>query len=307
MIKKIEYIRFQLQRKFLKKNNVNHTIYGNRLLETDEGNILISRYLEQDTPCFIARIGSVEMQAINSVFNQKYGLRKGIPHVVMETLSNNAGFFPENVENLYKFFEIYCQAAEAIDIAAVLMNRDEDFFYHNYSEAKKYLKLNALEPYYSENPWSKSLENKKILVVNPFVETIKKQYDKRKYLFKDKEVLPTFELITFKPVQSIGENTGGFGTWFEALEYMKKEISRIEFDIAIIGCGAYAFPLGAFIKEMGRKAIIVGGATQILFGIKGIRWDEHPKISKLYNEYWVRPSANETPKGSGKVEGGCYW
>ena len=33
-------------------------------------------------------------------------------------------------------------------------------------------------------------------------------------------------------------------------------------------------PLAAFIKSIGKKAVHLGGSTQILFGIKGERWDE---------------------------------
>ena len=88
---------------------------------------------------------------------------------------------------------------------------------------------------------------------------------------------------------------------------MKEQIRKIDFDIAIIGCGAYAFPLGAYVKKLGKKAIVLAGATQILFGIKGRRWDNHPVISKLYNEYWVRPKENEKPKQYSRIEGGCYW
>ena len=36
-------------------------------------------------------------------------------------------------------------------------------------------------------------------------------------------------------------------------------------------------------------AVQMSGATQLLFGIKGKRWDTHPIISKLYNEAWGPP------------------
>ena len=49
----------------------------------------------------------------------------------------------------------------------------------------------------------------------------------------------------------------------------------------------------------------MSGATQLLFGIKGKRWDDHPIISKLYNDAWVRPE--ETLAHKEKVEGGSYW
>lgn len=86
---------------------------------------------------------------------------------------------------------------------------------------------------------------------------------------------------------------------------MKHKIDSINYDICLIGCGAYGFPLAAYIKRQGKQAIHVGGALQLLFGIKGRRWDE--MYQNVYNEYWVRPSKNETPQTSGNVEGGCYW
>ena len=50
---------------------------------------------------------------------------------------------------------------------------------------------------------------------------------------------------------------------------------KIDFDVAIIGCGAYGFPLAAKLKQAGKQAIHLAGATQLLFGIKGKRWEEY--------------------------------
>ena len=56
----------------------------------------------------------------------------------------------------------------------------------------------------------------------------------------------------------------------------------------------------------------LGGATQLLFGIRGKRWEDENynkqyNYSALMNEYWVRPSEDEIPDGAKKVEGACYW
>ena len=88
---------------------------------------------------------------------------------------------------------------------------------------------------------------------------------------------------------------------------MFEQAMKTDFEVAIIGCGAYGFPLAAKIKSSGRSAVHMGGAVQLLFGIKGKRWDTHPVIGKMYNEYWVRPDDSERPKGLEAVEGGCYW
>jgi len=121
--------------------------------------------------------------------------------------------------------------------------------------------------------------------------------------------LPVFELKTVKAVQSIAGSIVGFETWFDAYSYMCDEIAKVNFDIAIIGAGAYGLPLASFVKRLGRQAIHMGGVTQILFGIKGRRWevDYAESIAKLFNEHWISPSQSEIPKGHNRVEEGCYW
>ena len=123
-------------------------------------------------------------------------------------------------------------------------------------------------------------------------------------------ILPEFELKTLKAVQTIaGEKDERFSTWFETLEYMFEETMKIDFDIAIIGCGAYGMPLAAKLKKAGKQAIHLGGATQLLFGIKGKRWEENypSKIASCFNEYWGYLADSEKPKNAGTVEMGCYW
>lgn len=99
-----------------------------------------------------------------------------------------------------------------------------------------------------------------------------------------------------------------YSDWFCALDYMKKEINKKDFDIALIGFGAYGLPLAAHVKRMGRKSVHMGGILQFLFGIKGKRYvEESHKTSKYINGYIVSPPDTDKPKKSNLVEGGCYW
>ena len=59
-------------------------------------------------------------------------------------------------------------------------------------------------------------------------------------------------------------------------------------------------------KALENKQYTGGGATQLLFGIKGFRWDSVLEKT-FYNEHWIRPDSSERPKGAEKVEGACYW
>jgi len=91
---------------------------------------------------------------------------------------------------------------------------------------------------------------------------------------------------------------------------MCQDISKLDFEVAVIGAGAYGMFLGAFCKRMGKQALHLGGASQLLFGIKGERWEHQypPEFSaRLFNEHWVRPSEAQKPQGVEKVENSCYW
>ena len=76
------------------------------------------------------------------------------------------------------------------------------------------------EPWSSpEKPWSAALKGKKVLVIHPFKETIERQYKRREEIFPGTDILPEFELITLKAVQTVaGEKDNRFSTWFDALE-----------------------------------------------------------------------------------------
>lgn len=101
-----------------------------------------------------------------------------------------------------------------------------------------------------QNPWTKALANQKVLVIHPFAETILNQYKKRELLFTNPDILPLFkELHIIKAVQSLGGDDKRFNNWFDALEWMKYKMNQIDYDICLIGCGAYGFPLAAHAKN----------------------------------------------------------
>ena len=271
-------------------------------------------------PCLICRIGSTELKAILNQLDiaSSDGLwTKSIKYIrgdigpfwsddnIGILMHNLAGFFPADAASLEKFANLVLRDLQNIDVLGSWLAdeiRLEKFFPN-----AKIVPLKDLEPYYHADPWSEVLEGKRVLVIHPYEDSIKKQYANHRVLFDNPRILPKFELITLKAVQSIAGNKTAFANWFEALAWMCRNVSRLNFDIAIIGAGAYSLPLASFVKNFGKKALHLGGATQILFGIKGKRWDEIPFFKQLYNENWVRPLSTETPDNFRMVESGCYW
>ena len=291
---------------FLTRNNIIHP-YGKDLLTGSSGNEKILKLLKEKGPFMATRIGSSELSCIY-FYSMHRNKKISYPGLVRNEMSILSGFFPNDDENLDRFSELFLERIEDTDIMGVWFNRGEDFICRHFCRGAAIIELRALEPYYYNNPWSRGLAKKKVLVIHPFADSIISQYNNnRNLLFENKNMLPDFELITLKAVQSYGNIQTGFQNWFDALHDMEQKISSMDFDVAIIGAGAYGLPLASFIKRLGKAAIHMGGATQILFGIKGSRWDNHRVISELYNKYWVRPSDSETPVYYKNIDHGCYW
>lgn len=282
---------------------------------------LIYNKLISNKPCMIARFGSVELNAITNYRGIKQYKNHYIDFIKgkspqwwwnkkgLQEMRTNAGFFPSTPQMAAKFSEMMINDMPLVDILAS-WRPEENYFKEELKQAS-FVNFELINPYWSKTPWTKALKGKKILVIHPFAETIKKQYARRELLFKNPDILPKFELKTIKAVQSLGRNDQ-FKTWFDALKWMKDEMDKIDYDICLIGCGAYVFPLAVHAKKTGKKAVHLAGALQLLFGIRGARWED-PNYNKNYNyaslmnEYWVKPSENEKPQNAQHVEGACYW
>lgn len=272
--------------------------------ERQVSNIIISRILD-DKPFLLGRFGNVELEVVRIVLEEKLTDEQLLQHNSVKLLSTFGGFYPVTIEALKLFASMYHTLMPEIDVLGSWCI-DELYFKKELALSKKIM-LSQIEPYLLSNPWSFALKGKKVLVVNPLVDTIKTQYLHRELLFKDPRVLPEFELSLFKPVYELNNDNHEYKSWFEAFEKMRNEILQIDFDIAILGCGAFGLPLASAIKKAGKKAVVMGGATQVLFGIRGKRWDDIPVFETLFNDYWVYPSETETPSGYKKLENGCYW
>jgi hypothetical protein len=284
--------------------------FRQKILFDQAGNDRIAELIDGKEPLMISRLGMVEMWCLRFFLEKRADKRKSYSRRVKKTISNNAGFFPVDDDSLDAFSEMYLDHLKQADAMGVWLYKHEDFFCNNFCGGAELFDNACLEPFRFANPWSSRLAGKKVLVVHPFVESIRRQYEgKRELLFPSSDILPDFELKTVKAVQSIAGSAVGFPSWFDAYRHMCDEMAQVDFDICLIGAGAYGLPLASFAKSLGKQAIHLGGVTQILFGIKGRRWElEYAETTaKLFNEHWVRPSESEIPANKDKVERGCYW
>lgn len=287
---------------------------------------ILYNVLADGKPVMIARYGSTEMLCMVNYL----GVLKGA-HVcnyitnkqpewwwgnnIRIQMTQWSGFFPSTNENLTKFSQLMIESSEDLDVLGSWLEHEQYFIG----------KLNIplvwiiyLEPFWAEKPWTRVLKGKKVLVVHPFASLIEMQYQKkREGLFINPDILPEFELYTIPAVQSLGGGNNEFSDWFEALAWMQSEIDKVDFDICLLGCGAYGFPLASHIKIKGKQAVHMGGSLQLLFGIKGKRWTDPQKsidtfgkpgmYEALFNEHWVFPGDENKPLNADQVEGACYW
>jgi len=287
--------------------------YANQwVLHKQDTNNRIAAMIRSGKPFMVARFGNTELSVMTSVLKRRlFGSTPEIEERFDDwfySLGELSGFFPMKKELAEDFTDLMLDCCKAVDIQAMFHCHMDDYVMTEFMPQAKVTYLNHIEPWRCKKPWTVALKGKKILVIHPFDESIRNQYEKRKLLFENPNVLPDFELKTLKAVQTIaGEKDERFKTWFEALEYMYEEALKIDFDLAIIGCGAYGFPLAAKLKRAGKQVIHMGGATQILFGIKGRRWVENPRAEVKFNDAWVYPLKSETPQNCNAVEEHCYW
>lgn len=309
------YIRSKLQEKNASPDRIrrylkNKSVVANGKVQTaEEINNCIKDMILSGNPFLAGRFGATELFCVRTFdfeVESKYDK-------ALSQMENWSGFFPSKKELGDKFKNLMLDLIPEANVMGIWMLPFEEYYLNSYGNKQlKTTYLLDLEPWSSpEKPWSAALKGKKVLVIHPFKETIERQYKRREEIFPGTDILPKFELITLKAVQTVaGEKDNRFSTWFDALEWMYQEAMKIDFDVAIIGCGAYGFPLAAKLKQAGKQAIHLAGATQLLFGIKGKRWEENTAfayVQKFFNDAWVYPSDEDKPKAADKVEGGCYW
>lgn len=333
-------LKFDLKRYFKQDGKIlqydfpNH-IEGRYIYKAEEANDILSKFIIAEKPCMIARMGGTELNIVKYFYDRKDEvLQVHYPEALIEEARLLPGIFSSDNDTLIRFSSEVLSYLRDIDVLLVWnCFRSPQYYTTKAHFLREYanprITLTNTEPItfgmFRNNSWTKHLKGKKVLVISPFTETIKKQYENRKLLFEDKDILPDFDLKLIKSPQGIGKNNlkEEYGTWFNALESMKQQMNNTDFDICLVGAGAYGYHLAHHAKGIGKIGIHVAGALQLLFGIKGSRWTNASKsnisingstqggIDHLLNEYWVYPAENEVPKATEKfvqMEGEkAYW
>ena len=257
--------------------------------------------LSKGCGALIGRHGSTEMMSILS----------DSPELYSKPLEVYSGVFSGS---FHEWVIDYKEATSQADIFAVgwyMPLATKEIVYVKKISKAELIPLRSLEPYYCSSPWSSILSGRRVTVVSSFADTMEGQV--KQDLWENKMILPeatwSFVRSYYCPSIACGkcEWPSGVICWKTAIDYLEAQILKTRPEIVLIGCGGLAMPLGLRLKRKGIIVVVLGGAIQILFGIKGLRWETHPEISQFFNDSWVFPSDEEIPGGAEKIEGGCYW
>jgi hypothetical protein len=236
------------------------------------------------------------------------------------TLKNNTGVLITDMAQTIEFAQPYMKSFETCEIYGGCEKHGPMYDkYHanidSFCKNKKRIWAEAFAAYnyIYTTPWTHALRGKRILVISPFVDSIRKQLPIRDKLYDGVDLFPecTFELV--KSPMTLGyDNTTELEDYFGVhLREFKKQVDAVkdQYDIALVGCGGYDALICNHIYESGKSAIQVGDVLQMLFGIFGNRWiNDTPEIMKLFfNQHWTRPAPSETPKCHKSIENSCYW
>lgn len=294
-------------------NNIN---YHMNTLTIKQSNELLIKLINNDKPFYIARMG-VGPETMVPVF---YKQHRQLDHRILnqlKSLDNNNGIYAKDIHDIEKFCKEYIKGVEESTCLAAFptMIVNEQEYLRN--KTCPVIHNRVLEPFYCclENvkPWTHYLLGKKILIVHPFVDSFRKQLSRNFQIFKNKDkriFLDGQEFLFYKCFVTTAGNHS-HSSWIETFEIMCNDISKFDFDIALLGCGGYGLPLSNYIhKQLNKGAIYVGGGLQLLFGVMGKRWENNDMWKTIINENdtkFIRPSGDEIIQNKDRVEGGCFW
>ena len=299
----------------LKLRLLNNKLLDRSLKEIHERDLATFEELRQKlfhkTPFLAGKIGGAELLALEHLDHRlKFKWPKGWSwRSPAARLHNNAGVFPIQKKSFMNWNEEMRQSIATTDFLCAWQN---DPFLKEYETAL----IQSLAPQSCAIPMSllgrdilPVIATSRWLVISPFVKTMQKQLSRMKQINDPDGKLEIdwdhiFKTCKFVrcPFHSHLE-TSPFASWEDGLDKLAVEVASKEFDVALIGAGAWSLPLGKRIKQLGKSAIHMGGETQLLFGIKGKRWVNY----NIYNSTWVNTDPEETPEDTNRVEDGCYW
>jgi hypothetical protein len=290
----------------------------------EQGAKMICETFATENPFFIGRNGTIEVEVLYFWLIHRHqapaSRRLEYAEAHKRYLENNAGVFPTTTESLDRWCEEYVAALGDMNCCAAgwykpMVNKEKALL-DGFARSTCYrCPLRSLEPYYAPAGlrWTEQLKGRRVCIVSSFADTMEKQLGKLIWTGDRAGLLegPEWCFVRTGYAPSVAQGQAGWPkgceSWEQAVTHIVWEVEMTKAEVAVIGCGGLGMVIAGHLRKKGISCIVMGGAVQVLFGIKGKRWATHSVISGFWNDAWVSPAADEIPGGSAYVEGGCYW
>jgi len=281
------------------------------MYDLKDANAKMVKLLRKGRPFLVTRLGGETGRVACSI------LLGRTPHERdVFAMQKNAGIYCNSTADVSLYAQMYNRALRNSTYLACfphLCTETQHVYRKTYS--LKALHNRVLEPFHCVvqgiSPWSQKLIGKKVLVVSPFARSMREQMDAGFRIFRDIDIFSAGQAFLFYKAYCSLAGHRPHESWVETFQSMCRDIAKLDFDVALLGCGGYGLPLCDFIySTMGKSAVYVGGGLQLLFGVMGKRWVENDMWKKIIRENhtrFVRPSGDEVPTNKQVIEGGCYW
>jgi hypothetical protein len=282
------------------------------------GEDIVDGLVKGADPFFIGRNGTIELETL-LFYRDRRSKGEPYPPHILERIEKHAGVWPATNLSIDDWCSEYFRGFSALNAVAAgwfapLASRELQLMKQVAPDAR-HIGLRALEPYYwpLETRWTTGLAGKRVSVISSFTDTMQSQLGKDLWANQDTLLPPSTQWSFVKTgyAPSVAQGTASWPaevkTWRDAVDYVVDTTLAQKPDVALIGCGGLGMVIATRLRRAGISVLVMGGAVQVLFGIKGNRWEKHPTIGQFWNGNWVYPSVQETPGAAGRIEGGCYW
>ena len=274
-------------------------------------NQIVIKLMNSNEPVWISRIGGSDTYEFNLVKQINQLSQRGLDNV---RKANGYFDFSENkVSCFITSINTYIKSLKNSDLTLICSLPYEDYITENHKLYNCFKNLYNLQDntiaissysflfeeisnfFYTFKYWG---ENKKILVISPFSDSIKYQTQKERINNITKYKFPNCKILTYQtPVTYntdnysstyFAEKTKDYRNWIELCDKMCEDISKIDYDVAFLACGIYSMRIGNFIKmNCNKKAVYVGGMLNVMFNIYGSRYDTEYNNQFINKEYQI--------------------
>lgn len=280
-------------------------------------NELLGELLREGEPFSSIRVGNMEGYFLECFYKREMPLNE-----FFYWLSLTSGVFPENVDYLVKVWApimvnamISADCLSFVDVSGEIEKNEP--FKRDLARCPSFYGVDNILPMdpgflinkglvnvECNDPWTRYLAGKKVLVVSSMVESIKQQWDKRHLIWGDKvnDIIP-FDLVgvirsPFHPLTDKRQDPS-WTSWDKVVDNLKRQMDEHDYDVCLISSASTAPALADHAKVRRKVGITVCGSLQLFFGIIGNRWAggnaAYTGWTSMFNEHWVEPNPIDLP------------